>query len=287
MPMEVRWPTCRMTAPSAYQAQRGCEAWTTLSRRHSITHVVEDGRRRSGAGRSCRGRSRPDGPRSRTCGGEQRLVHRVVADRRSGDIPLACSTQEDTTSWLSSREVTSGARTHAQACRETRLEGAPHGTNWLVGRCGTGGCDRLRDDGCRLGRRLSDHCRRLRKVDPDRRQPAAQVPVDRGRPERDGLVQLPLDRMEDERLGLEAAQPAVRADQLLERGHLAQLRVVLAERTGGPARAPSRPRGAGCPPCAARTARRVLALDGVGPIPRRGTGGRCRTRRPRALTTGP
>ncbi len=65
--------------------------------------------------------------------------------------------------------------------------------------------------------------------DPDRLEPTADVPIDRRCPERHLLIQRPFDRVEDEGLGLRPTEAAVRADELLERGHLAELRVVLAE----------------------------------------------------------
>ena len=69
----------------------------------------------------------------------------------------------------------------------------------------------------------------LPELDADPAQPAPDVAIDGRSPERDLLVERPLDRVEDERLGLRAAEAAVRADELLERGDLAELGVVLAE----------------------------------------------------------
>src|SRR6478672_5419725 len=86
--------------------------------------------------------------------------------------------------------------------------------------------DRRRGDRFRRnGRRR----RRLAELDPDRRQPAPEVAVDRRGTERHRLVELPLRRMEDEGLRLEATETAVRADELLEGRDLAHLRVVLAQ----------------------------------------------------------
>src|SRR5688572_2539427 len=77
-------------------------------------------------------------------------------------------------------------------------------------------------DGSRLGPRHAEG-------DPDRVEPAPDVPVYRWCPQRHLFVELPFDRMEDERLRLRAAETAVGADQLFEGRHLAELWVVLTE----------------------------------------------------------
>src|SRR5436190_2856979 len=77
----------------------------------------------------------------------------------------------------------------------------------------------------RAGRRTTG----LAELDADRPEPAPDVAVDGWGPERDVLVELPFGRVEDERLGLRPAEPAVRADELLERGDLPELGYLLTE----------------------------------------------------------
>ena len=64
---------------------------------------------------------------------------------------------------------------------------------------------------------------------PTLRSQRADLPVDRLGAD-DRLVDLPLGRVQDERLRLGAAEPAVGADQLLERGDLVGGRVEQADR---------------------------------------------------------
>src|SRR4029079_11511082 len=113
---------------------------------------------------------------------------------------------------------------HASAARRWNAAGIPgegglrrrgDGLVGIGGRCRVNGCWR--------------RCRLLPELDPDRAQPATDVPIDRRGAERDLFVEDPVGRVEDERPRLEPTQPTVRADQLLERSDLAELRVILAD----------------------------------------------------------